>query len=159
MVRDRDEQYGAAQDSLQNLSVKESSGAAKSCSPGFSSKRYTFCFKNMLQMEKHKTYVINTCQKYIEKHLLEQWFVIAKSRSALPRNTYKTKCVFIVLEMQIRVVQDLHQNATLFALKPCSKCKNTIHCCERARKSAPKAFVWAMVRDREEQINISSKPL
>ena len=89
MVRDRDEQFGAAQDSLQNLSFKESSGAAKSCFPGFRSKRYTFCFKNTFQMEKHKTYVINTCQKYIEKHLLEQWFVIAKSRTAFLKKSSK----------------------------------------------------------------------
>ena len=200
MVRDRDEQFGAAQDSLQNLSFKESSGAAKSCFPGFNSKRYTFCFRNMLQMEKHKTYVINTCQKYIEKHLLEQWFVIAKSRTAFwrkaqrllksigililpdvqiraeqgflpkrylfcfktmlqmhktspqrdlpskkyskkhwleqwfviaksrstfPGNPYKTIWILLVLDAQIRVFPDLAQNVTLFALKQCSKRKNS----------------------------------
>ena len=39
---------------------------------------------------KTQTYVINTCQKYIERQLLEQWCVIAKSRTAFLKKSSKS---------------------------------------------------------------------
>ena len=67
--------------------------------------------------------VVNDHAKVLQKHWLEQWFVIAKSRAALPWNPYKTCHPVRVLLVRSRVDLDLIQNVTLFALKQYSKCK------------------------------------
>ena len=55
------------------------------------------------------------------------------------------------------VSQDLAQNAILFALKTCSKWKTQNLCDQHVSKVHRKAFVRAMVRDREEQDSILKK--
>ena len=46
--------------------------------------------------------------KPIKFHWIAQWFVNAKSGSALPRNAYRTFRFLLVLETQIDASQDLH---------------------------------------------------
>ena len=103
----------------------DTSGCAIPGWAGLSSKTLPFCFKTMLQMHKTSPQRDLPSKKYSKKHWLEQWFVIAKSRSTFPGNPYKTIWILLVLEAQIRVSPDLAQNVTLFALKQCSKRKNS----------------------------------
>ena len=62
-------------------------------------------------------------RKVPRKHWFAQWFVIAKSRQALPRIPDETCRLCIPLDAQILAVHELPQNAILFALDYCPKCK------------------------------------
>ena len=79
-------------------------------------------------------------KKVPQKYWFEQWFAIATNSSALRRNISRTCCLNIVLEPRNRVSQDLPQNATLFTLKQCSKCKKTQHPRELACKNISKSI-------------------
>ena len=80
-----------------------------------------------------------SAKKVPQKQWLEQWFATATNSSALRRIIYRTCRLRSVLTPRNNVSQDVLQNAILFTLKPCSKCKNTTHWCGVARKKYPKS--------------------
>ena len=65
----------------------------------------------------------------------------------------------MALDMQIRAVHGFLRNVTFFALKQYSECTKHQPRVTYQEKVYQKALVCAMVRDREEQIRISRKPL
>ena len=63
-------------------------------------------------------------QKSLENNWFAQWFAVAESSAALPRNAYKTCCVLLLLKTRWHVSQDFAPNVTFFCLKTLLQMQN-----------------------------------